>query len=171
LLEDDAPTGDVLHVLAEQLAAASPAPANDTRRARRAGLGGSVRDELAAAVGRRFPRWPTEVRRLVAMAARLDPTQLDSVAERLAADAARIAPDHAVSETVALRVVQGEWGLTRLGLAPHDRDVLRRLMDGDKVAAADPAVSFLQALGLIASEKKHIRLTKRGEQLGPEALQ
>jgi DNA sulfur modification protein DndE len=171
LLEDDSPGGDVLHALAEQLAKRpNPSVPNAARRARRAGLGGSVRDELAATVARRYPRWPTEVCRLVAMAARLDADQVDAVAARLAADAGANELNDAITESTALRVLQGKWGINRLGLTPADRDTLARLLKDEPIEATDVSVSLLQALGLVSVRGSKVTLTALGRRSGSEAI-
>jgi hypothetical protein len=169
LLEDESTGGDVLHHLAVQFAGQGGrrrAPG----RAQGSGLGGGVRDELAAAVGRRFPRWSTEVCRLVAMAARLDAGQLDSVAERLASEAETIDGAGLVKESLALRILQEKFGVNRVGLNSSDRATLARLLDGDPVRPDDPSVPFLVALGLATADEATVHLSATGRRLGKEAI-
>lgn len=168
ILDDESLNGDVLHALAEQFAAQASAP--PTNRARRGGLSSSVRDELAAVVGRRFPRWATEVRRLVAMAARLDPDLVDSVAERFAVEAERLEPGVMLTEGLALRILQENWGVNRLGLNAKDRATLERLLTGQPVSADEPAVPFLAALGLVRLDDSVVRLSAMARRLGEEAM-
>lgn len=170
LLEEASTNGDVLYAFAEQLASHKGPSTNSERRTRRSGLGDSLRDELAAAVGRRFPRWSTEVCRLVAMAARLDPNELDTVTERLATEVREHYGDGLITETVALRIVQQHWGLNRLGLTQSDRDALSRLLVGDLVEGDHPSLPFLAALGLVTTGRGKPRLTAIGRRLGEEAI-
>lgn len=170
LLEESSTGGDVLYAFAEQLASHKSTTSAGSRRTRRSGLSDSLRDELAAAVGRRFPRWSTEVCRLVAMAARLDLDQLDTVTERLAAEMREHYGDGVISETVALRIVQQHWGLNRLGLTAADRDTLSSLLVGDPVEADNSSLPFLAALGLVATGRGEPRLTAIGRRLGEEAI-
>jgi len=170
LLEEASATGDVLLDVAEQLAA-QPAPVHEPRRrARRAGLSDSTRDELAAVVARRFPRWSTEVCRLVAMVARLDATQVDAVAERFAAEAQRSAGTDAITETVALRIAKERWKVNRLGLNAADRAVLAQLLTDEAVTIDHPSVPFLIALGLVSTRGSRARLTAIGRRLGEQAV-
>ncbi|MHB1583059.1 MAG: DndE family protein [Acidimicrobiales bacterium] len=171
LLEDASSDGDVLHALAEQLAAHQPVqqPAA-ARRVRRSGLGDSLRDELAAAVGRRFPRWSTEVCRLVAMAARLDQSQLDAITERLAAQANHEKGGRGLTESAALRILQQQWGVNRLGLTATDRDVLAQLLSGGAVDRGDPSLPFLAALGLVTVGRGGPKPSPLGRRLGEEAI-
>ncbi len=170
LLEDTSANGDVLHSLAEELADRKPGGAPNSRRSRRSGLSDSIRDALAAAVGRRFPRWSTEVCRLVAMAARLDANEVDAVAERLAAAAGRREPGAVVSETMALHILQEQWGVNRLGLTAADRAVLSQLLLGEEVDDDDVSVPFLVALGLVVTNGAGARLSPMGLRLGEEAV-
>lgn len=170
VLEESSEGGDVLHSLAERLASQKTSDSAATVRARRSGLGNSARDEIAAAVGRRFPRWSTEVCRLVAMAARLDPRRLDTVAERLDAEVRKRQGTRPMNEAAALRVLQDQWGVNRLGLTAADRDTFGRVLAGEAVAAELPSIPFLIALGLVAINGDTPRLTVVGRRLGEEAI-
>ena len=171
LLDARASDGDVLHVLAEQLASQPASAPDDGRRARRSGLGGGIRDELAAAVGRQFPRWPTEVRRLAAMAARLDPDRLDATVERFATDAGLPDRSAILSEKVALRIMHDKWKLNRLGLNTEDREMFRRILGGEQVEADKCSVPFLKGLGLVTDGRSRVRPSTMGRRLGEEAIQ
>lgn len=179
LLERDAraaagPSGlDPLRAVALTLAEL-PSTGEPPARAAGGGLGRGGRDRAAAAVGRLYPRWPTEVRRLVAMAARLDPDQVGVVARRVADEAAeRGFPQ--VSETAVLAVM-ASWGLNRLGLSDADRSLLAALLDDDGTAAraagADggDGAAFLASLGLVQNKNGRLRPTERGRRMGPEAI-
>lgn len=170
LLDEDSGSGDVVRWIAGELRAKGDPAIGPDRRARRAGLGNSLRDELAAAVGRRFPRWPTEVRRLVAMAARLDPSQLDAVAERVAAECGSSDPNAAIGETSVLHLLRDRWGMNRLGLQADDRRVLQELLDDVPIDMSEPALPFLEALGLARITGMKAALTTIGKRLGPEAV-
>lgn len=169
LIEDEAGRGDVVRHLAEQLTAQA-GRRKSTGRAQGSGLGAGVRDELAAAVGRRFPRWSTEVCRLVAMAARLDAGQLDAVAERLAAEAEKLDKTGVVKEGVALRILQQQFGVNRVGLNAADRRTLGRLVASEPVRRDDPSIPFLVGLGLVAADDSGVRLSAKGRRLGKEAV-
>jgi len=171
LLDARAPEGDVLHVLAEQLASKPVSAPDDGRRARRSGLGGGIRDELAAAVGRQVPRWPTEVRRIVAMVARLDPDRLDATVERFSAEAGLRDRSAVLSEKVALRIMHDKWKLNRLGLDVEDREMFRRILAGEQVTADEHSVPFLKGLGLVTNDRSGVRPSTMGRRLGEEAIQ
>ena len=170
LLEDASSGGDALHALAEQLAAHKTADPSAARRVRRAGLGDSLRDELAAAVGRSFPRWSTEVCRLVAMAARLDQSQLDTVADRLATEARKRQGSRPVTESTALRILHEQWGVNRLGLTTADRTTLSHLLAGEPVPRDEPSIPFLVALGLVTAGRGKPKPSTIGRRLGEEAI-
>jgi DNA sulfur modification protein DndE len=170
LLEDSSSGGDALHALAEQLAEHKTADASPARRVRRSGLGDSLRDELAAAVGRSYPRWSTEVRRLVAMAARLDQDQLDTVAERLASASRKNEGSRSLSESAALKILNEQWGVNRLGLTTADRTTLSHLLAGETVTRDEPSIPFLVALGLVEAGGGKPRLSTLGRRLGEEAI-
>lgn len=172
ILEDTTDDGDILTALARQLSSRVPSaepPAG--KRARRVGLGAGLRDEMAAAVGRRFPRWPTEVRRLVAMVARLDPSRLDTVVERFASYAESAVPGGILKEGLALRIMRERWGVNRIGLNANDRIILRQLLQGEVVSAEEPAIPFLTSLGLVTLEGSIVHLSSSGRQFGEEAVQ
>ena len=123
---------------------------------------GSNREVIAAAVGRRYGRWPQEVRRLAALAGRLDETRAQEVADRLAHRAAELGVAERVSEAVALQVF-GEWGLNRLGLNAADRQLLAKLasekppVEGDIVGADVESLAFLRRLRLVRNDRLELR--------------
>jgi hypothetical protein len=167
LLERDAGGTDVLTHLARSVAGGGdPGPA---RGSTNAPCRNSLRDQLADAVGRRYPRWQLEARRLTSLAARLDPARLDETVDRMARDAEALEPGTQMRESLALRVMQERWGLNRLGLDAADREHLAAVVDGQQVQR-DGRAAFLAALGLVTS-RGEVKLTARGRALGKDALQ
>lgn len=162
---------DPLRPVAQTLAAL-PAASNPPPRSADGGLGRGGRDRAAAAVGRLYPRWPTEVRRLVAMAARLDSERVPVIARRIADQTVEHGYS-SVSETAVLSVM-ASWGLNRLGLSEVDRNVLAALLDGSgrqHQSQDESSPTFLCALGLAHHTGGRLELTDRGRRMGPEAIQ
>lgn len=167
LIERDAPGGDVIRLITRDLTSSVSRSARATRR--RGGLGLGTRDELAAAVARRFPRWPTEVCRLVAMAARLDENRIDETASLFAQHARCLSSAGRVKEATALRVLQDHWGVDRIGLTEADRDLLSTVVVGDPIpVATGDSGPFLMRLGLLRMEHGRYVATARARTLYEE---
>lgn len=167
LVERDAPGGDVIRLLTRDLTSSVSPSARATKR--RGGLGLGTRDELAAAVARRYPRWPTEVCRLVAMAARLDENRIDETASLFAQQARCLSSAGRVKEATALRVLREHWGVDRIGLTDVDRELLSTVVKGDgfPLASSDSG-PFLMRLGLLRMEDGRYVATTRARTLYEE---
>jgi len=125
-------------------------------------------------VGRRHGRWPLEVRRLVAMAGRLDIDRALTFASDLEVFAASRADHAGVSEGLALDFMQRN-DLNRLGLNGDDRRLLRELSatDGNLAVATlrnrdRASLEFLKALQLVAVQNDHVQLSPLAKRLGEE---
>jgi hypothetical protein len=135
------------------------------------GVQGSAREVIAAAVGRRYGRWPQEVRRLAALAGRLDETRAQEVADRLAHRAAELGVVERVSEAVVLQIFS-EWGLNRLGLNASDRDLLAKvagnnsLVEQDMTGSETESLAFLRRLRLVRSDR--LQLTEQARRSGQD---
>jgi hypothetical protein len=167
LVERDAPGGDVIRLLTRELTASVSRSTRATRR--RGGLGLGARDELAAAVARRYPRWPTEVCRLVAMAARLDESRIDETASLFAQQAHCLSSAGRVKEATALRVLHEHWGVDRIGLTQADRDLLATVVKGDPFPlGTGDSGPFLVRLGLLRMENGRYAASTRARTLYEE---
>jgi DNA sulfur modification protein DndE len=132
---------------------------------------GPNREVIAAAVGRRYGRWPQEVRRLAALAGRLDEAGAQETADRIARRAAELGVAERVSEAVALQIF-AEWGLNRLGLNSHDRALLARIATAeldheDQLRSSEmESLAFLRRLRLIRVDR--LSLTEQARRAGDD---
>lgn len=175
ILSEDCPDGDVTHWFARQLSASDGREGSE--RATRALVASKpkTRDSIAASVGRRYGRWPLEVRRLAALAGRLNEHEAQAAADRLAERCAELSPNTRVHEALVLQVFK-EWGLNRLGLNDADRRLLQRLAEAEAESLEPEAISlserssveFLTQLKLVSVGPKGIRLSSAAKRLGAE---
>lgn len=167
LVERDAPGGDVIHLISRDLT--SSVSRKDRSGRRRGGLSLSARDELAASVARRFPRWSNEVCRLVAMAARLDENRIDETASLFAQQAHCLSSAGRVKEATALRILQEHWGVDRIGLNNEDRDLLSAIVSGAPIpVTTGDSGPFLVRLGLLRVEDGRYVASTRAKTLYEE---
>lgn len=167
LIEREAPGGDVIRLITEQLTSSVSRKTRATTR--RGGLGVGMREELAAAVARRFPRWSNEVCRLVAMAARLDENRIDETAALFAQQAHCLSAAGRMKESTALQVLQEHWGVDRIGLNEQDRELLSAVVDGAPIPlTAGDSGSFLVRLGLLRIEDGRYVASARAKTLYEE---
>lgn len=160
--------GDPMPWLALRTVDAAPSANGD---ARPGGHGETPREVVAAALGKRYGRWPLEVRRLVAMAGRCDIERAMAVAARLAE---AVGPGTMVSEGLAVRQMTS-WGLNRLGLANDDRAVLSSLSEAGGALRHDDlrlrdraALPFLMDLGLLESDGVVVSISAQAQALGED---
>lgn len=134
------------------------------------------RDDLAAALGRRYSRWPLEVRRMVANAGRLELGRSLELAARLAEAVEDRHPGARMSESLALEFLRDEWSLNRLGLDGADRELLTQLQYSEQRglpranlrARQLAALPYLENLGLVESDNDEVRLTQTARDSGKD---
>lgn len=172
LLAADCPDGNVTDWVAQRtLGVGAMSPDRPTPRPDE-----NSRDAIAAAVGRRYGRWPLEVRRLAALAGRLDLAGANEAADRLAARAAELGIESRVSEAIALKVLT-EWGLNRLGLTATDRSLLKTIASTDGLPCDElrpryrSSEEFLLRLRLIQRTRNKLVITPLAKRMGQELWQ
>lgn len=173
ILHDRAGGRSVVDQIATELAQGSLAQAPPGGR--KGGHGDSVRDQVAAALGREFGRMPIEVRRLLAMAGRFDVAHARDLAARLATEVTAETGSSRISESQAIKVLAG-WGLNRLGMNADDRRTMKRVLDAGEAGVAPRSIrrtsaNFLTALGLVyqdaaPSATPRLSATPTARQLG-----
>ena len=134
------------------------------------------RDELAAAIGRQYGRWPLEVRRMIANAGRLELGKSLELAARLAEAVESHYPGARLSESLALKFLRDEWKLSRLGLNDADRHLLAQVHSADPNGLSRStlgpdqlaALPFLRTLGLVETQDGAVRLTASARDSGDD---
>lgn len=122
-----------------------------------------TREEVAEILRRAIGSWPLEMRRLLAVAGRLNPSDAVAKANEYFSIAKALGPGAGPSESHLLGVMHEKWGVDGLGLLPSDYAYLQVLPSrGADSEAGHDVVDFLERLGLIRRAAQEVALTERG---------
>lgn len=123
-----------------------------------------TRDEVAEIIRRVMGGWPLEIRRHLALAGRLTPGTALRLAQEFQAEVRTRGANARPSETLLLAMMEGKWGIDRLGLTQDDYAFLNELattpISQEGIQQND--LLFMTRLRLIRATGDSVALTDRG---------
>jgi DNA sulfur modification protein DndE len=122
--------------------------------------------EVAEIVGRAIGKWPLEMRKLLAVAGRLNPEVAVTRGRELLEIARDSSQGGRPSEGILIEVMGSRWGMDRLGLTEANYGALDDLAHGQPVCGADSAeMEFLARFGFTRDRGAGAALTERGKEV------
>jgi hypothetical protein len=121
-----------------------------------------TRADIAEILRRETGSWPLEIRRLLAVAGRLNPALALKRAEEYFGIAKRLGAGHGPSESHLLGVMRDHWGVDGLGLLPADYECLGNPGPSTSTRTATGTTDFLERLGLVRRSANELVVTERG---------
>ena len=121
--------------------------------------------DIAEVVGRAIGKWPLEMRRLLAIAGRLNPADSIARGRELLQFARDATAGGRPSEGLLLDVMEKHWGMDRLGMTAANYSFLGDVANGSQPKEESSEATFLERMGFVRWRDDEFSLTDRGREV------